>query len=379
MSARDHWIARIQAAWKEKPIVWLMGVRRAGKTTLLRSIEGLEYLDCESPRVRRLFEDPEAVFPKDRAAVIGIDEIHRLPNPSEVLKIAHDHFPQIRIIATGSSTLSAGAKFKDTLTDRKRVVWLTPANHLDQAVFGLGLKDRLLKGGLPPAFLGTGFNEAFYQDWIDSFWAKDIQELFRVEKRSSFLKFTELLALQSGGLFQASSFAAGCEASRTSIQNYLNILEIANVAIVLRPFQKRAPNELLAIPKVYFFDTGFVSFFNGATEIHENEKGRYWEHYVLNELLSTFRREDIHYWRTKQRHEIDFVIQRRGKPPIAIEVKWKADGFKPEALFEFRRLHPGGDNYVVCTDVDRKIERDFDSHRVRFIPISEVGGLDQVL
>jgi hypothetical protein len=60
---------------------------------------------------------------------------------------------------------------------------------------------------------------------MDSYWAKDIQELFRVERRASFLKFAELLLLQSGGMFEATSFAKPCEVSRTTISNYLAVLE----------------------------------------------------------------------------------------------------------------------------------------------------------
>ncbi len=57
---------------------------------------------------------------------VVLDEIPRLPNPSELLKIAADHFPDRCILATGSSTLGASSRFRDTLAGRKSELWLTP-------------------------------------------------------------------------------------------------------------------------------------------------------------------------------------------------------------------------------------------------------------
>src|SRR5579863_10036202 len=124
---RIFWKKLIEDAWLEKNIVWLMGVRRIGKTSLCYSLENITYFDCERPRVRQLMEeDPEGFLESQQGNRIVLDEIHRLDNPSEILKLAADHYPTIKIVATGSSTLGASAKFKDTLTGRKREVWLTP-------------------------------------------------------------------------------------------------------------------------------------------------------------------------------------------------------------------------------------------------------------
>ena len=107
-------------------------------------------------------------------------------------------------------------------------------------------------------FLPGHLPERDFQEWMDAFWAKDIQELFRLERRDSFQKFTEPLLAQSGGIFQATRFARSCEVSRPTIANYLRVLEATFVAHVIRPFSTRRPNEIVAAPKIYGFDSGFV-------------------------------------------------------------------------------------------------------------------------
>ena len=72
----------------------------------------------------------------------------------------------------------------------------------------------------------------------------------------------------------------------------------------------------------------------------QEDLGHLWEHIVLNELMAQLQRRDIHYWRDKRGHEIDFVLTRRGAEPVAIECKWSADAFQPRSLRAFRRHYP---------------------------------------
>ena len=102
MWSRPFWTDRIENAWQKCSVIWLSGVRRVGKTTLCQSLAGTEYFDCELPRVRRQMQDPEGFLDSLKGKRVVLDEIHRLDNPSELLKIAADHYPDIKLIATGS-------------------------------------------------------------------------------------------------------------------------------------------------------------------------------------------------------------------------------------------------------------------------------------
>ena len=313
-------------------------------------------------------EDPQEFLDSVGDGRIVLDEIHRLPNPSELLKIAADHYPQIQIVATGSSTLGASTKFRDTLVGRKSELWLTPLIKADLNDFNQGdIHHRLLHGGLPPFFLETILPEPDFQEWIDAYWAKDIQELFRLERRYSFQKFTELLMAQSGGVFEASSFARPCEVSRGTISKYLSILEATFVVHVIRPFSSRRATEIVAAPKVYGFDTGFVCYYRGWSQLRQEDLGLLWEHFVLNEIMAQTQSREIHYWRNKRELEVDFVLTRARNLPVAIECKWSASGFSPRALLAFRRQYPDGENFVVAYDVDRAFTSNYNGIQVKFV------------
>lgn len=373
MIKRKYWQRKLEEAWKQRSIIWLAGIRRVGKTFLCQSLNDIEYFDCELPRARRVLEDPEAFLRSATGQRIVLDEIHRLENPSEWLKIAADHYPNTKVIATGSSTLGASKKFRDSLTGRKVRVHLTPMlMHELEDFDGKNLPFRLLRGGLPPFFLANELPEGDYQEWLSSYWAKDIQELFRLEKRHSFMKFTELALAQSGSMFEASRFAAPCEVSRTTISNYLSVLESTFVVYVVRPFSTHAPTEILSAPKVYGFDTGFVCHCRGWIDLRSEDLGQLWEHIVLNELIGNDCASHINYWRDKQGHEIDFIISNRRSSPITIECKWSSTHFDSKNLKIFRRRYPEGENYVVAPDIDQEYERDMDGVAVSFISLERL-------
>lgn len=366
-----------------------MGVRRAGKTTLARSLPGAQYFDCELPRTRALLEDPESFLAGHAGRTVVLDEVHRLPNPAELLKIAADHYPDVRVLATGSSTLGASARFRDTLAGRKAEVWLTPMIAADQGDFAAAgavagtaappapaadVRHRLLRGGLPELFLAQGLPEHEYQDWIDAYWAKDILELFRLERRDAFRRLFELILTHSGGMFEASRYARPCEVSRATIANYLAVLEATFAVHVVRPYAEGGRAEITSAPRVYGFDTGFVCHQRGWMEVRRDDLGHLWEHLALNEIHAHFGRECVRYWRTKHGNEVDFVIVRRGRPPVAIECKWSAGEFDPAGMKVFRAAYREGRNLVVSADVTpgRAYDRSIGRLTARFVALADL-------
>jgi predicted AAA+ superfamily ATPase len=373
MTPRPFWHDRIEAAWRKAPIVWLSGVRRVGKTTLAGTIAGAEIVNCDLPSSQQLLADPEAFYRSLSPPRIVLDEVHQLPDPSRVLKIGADAFPQLKILATGSSTLAATRKFRDSLTGRKRHVHLVPVRHDELPAFGIrDLRHRLLRGGLPPALLAPAHDPSFYSEWLDSYYARDVQELFRVEKRGGFLKLVESLLRLSGGQMEATALSGLCGLSRPTVLTYLEVLELTHVAAFVRPFSGGGTRELVRQPKVYGFDTGFVAFARGWSSLRPEDCGLLWEHLVLDHLVSSPAGPKVMYWRDKDQHEIDFVVPAGRDAVDAIECKWDAARFDPTNLKVFRTLYPAGKNLVVATNVPKPFTREVAGLSVTFLGLDDL-------
>jgi hypothetical protein len=350
MIERPYWLRRIEESWQEAPIVWLAGVRRVGKSTLAMSFgpERVKYINCDLPVVEDMVRDPEFFYKNCEEPIVIFDEIHQLKDPARVLKVGADGFPHLRILATGSSTLAAGRKFRDTLTGRKRTVHLTPVLWDELAAFGgATLLKRLYHGGMPEALLSETKKPGYYREWMDSFFSRDIQRLFAFRDPDKFNALFEFVMKQSGGLLEITRTAGALRISRPTVESHLRALEATHAVSLLRPFFGGGQREIVKMPKVFAFDTGFVSFSRGWDPLRPEDHGQLWEHLVLEFLQARAHDRRIQYWRDASGREVDFVIPRGRDEVDAIECKWDPVEFDATALRLFRTYYPRGGNYVL--------------------------------
>ena len=366
MIERPEWVRRIEEAWRERSLVWLTGVRRIGKTVLCRQLGSLEYFNCDLPSIARQIDDPEFFLRRFAGGTrIVLDEVHRLKDPSLVLKIAADEFTALRILATGSSTLAATRKFRDTLSGRKRSVHLLPVLWRETASFGVSdLDRRLLHGGFPEMLLSPSPNPAFFEEWLDSYYARDIQELFAVRNRTAFLGLLRLACLRSGGLLDITDLAKEIGISRPTVMAYLDAMEIAHTVMRVFPFHGGGHREIIGRPKLYGFDSGLVAHVRGWSAIRETDRGHLWEHLVLDELRRLLPSARIRYWRDKSGREIDFVVGRGSGEVDTVEAKVNPARYDPTALEVFRSSYPTGRNYLVGPYVPEPYELRVGAHEV---------------
>ena len=347
---RPFWIEQIARAWQKRSIVWISGVRRVGKTTLTKMFSDAVYMNCDLPSIARMVSDPELFFDSlNKNATIIFDEVHRLEDPSRLLKIAADAYPHLKVLATGSSTLAATKKFKDSLTGRKYAIYLSPVLWEECAdVFQIrDLDRRLLHGGLPEPLLEQEKDPSFFSEWIDSYYARDIQELFGIRNRVGFIKLLHLLLRQSGGFIDYSNLAKLCDLSRPTVKAHIEAMGIAHAVFQLTPFHGGGRREITQRPKCFGFDTGFVTFIKGWDTIREDDRGILWEHLVLDSLRTRISPLNLFYWRNKSGREIDFIVKRQNRQIDALECKINPDHFDPKSLTAFRLLYPKGKNYII--------------------------------
>src|SRR3989339_1253447 len=379
MIERIIWIQRIQQAWKERPIVWLSGVRRAGKTTLAQMFSKAVYQNCDLPSVVRQLVDPESFYDSlDKGSIVIFDEIHRLEDPSRLLKIAADAYPHLKVLATGSSTLAATKKFRDSLTGRKHMIYLPPVLW-SECTDNFGIKEldrRLLHGGLPEPLLSETKKAAFFSEWMDSFYARDIQELFSIRNRTGFMKLLHLLMRQSGGFIDYTNLAQLSELSRPTVKAHVEVMCIAHAVFLLPPFHGGGRREITQRPKCYTFDTGFVTFAKGWDSIREEDRGLLWEHLVLDTLRTGMDYRTIYYWRDKSGREVDFVMKGSGQQVDTVECKINPDRFDFNSLAVFRANYPEGKNYVVSPVVKTPYQQRFGKLVVRYCNVNHLPWLE---
>jgi len=374
MIQRPFWIRQLEHAWRRRSIIWLAGVRRVGKTSLAHMLNGAEYLNCDLPSVGRMLEDPEPFFNRfGEHSTIVFDEVHRVHDPSLLLKIAADQYSHLRVLATGSSTLAATRKFRDALTGRKVQLQLPPVLWSEcDAEFGVDLDHRLLRGGLPEALLAPENDPAFFAEWIDSHYARDVQELFAIRNRTGFLELFQLLLLQSGGLTDFTMLAKLAGMSRPTVTAHMEAMTITGAIVLLRPFHGGGTREIRKRPKCYGFDTGFVTHVKGWDSIREEDRGLLWEHLVLDTLRVAFPGKAIQFWRDKSDREIDFVIRGTEGAVHAIECKVRVDRFDPKSLQAFRSHFQIGRNLVIVPYLPQSYERRFNGLKVRFCSVDSL-------
>jgi uncharacterized protein len=341
---------KLYESWKKRSIIWLSGVRRVGKTTLVKMLPGSLYINCDLPTELRKLENPEFFYrsvPENK--VVIFDEIHRHPDPSNLLKIAADEYPQIKIIATGSSTLEATSKFRDSLTGRKVMIHLSPVlwSECKEGFGFVDLDKRLIHGGLPEMLLAKKKDPYFYNEWIDSYYARDVQELFSVRNRSGFLKLLNMLILQSGGLLDYTEMSKLSGLSRPTVISHIEAMQISHVLQLVSPFSGGGSREIVKRPKCYTFDTGFVTHMKGWGQLRDEDRGVLWEHLVLDMLKTVFPMQSICFWRDKSNREIDFIIKRDSKAVDIIECKINPDALQVKTLKTFRKEYPAGNNFCI--------------------------------
>ena len=334
-------------------------------------------LNCDLPGSVRALADPELFLIGHPAeTTLVLDEVHRLPDPSRVLKIAADEYPHIRVLATGSSTLAATGRFRDSLTGRKESVHLTPVLW-EECLGPFGVPDfdrRLLHGGLPEALLRDHKPATPFAEWVDSFYARDVLELFQVRNRRGFLTLLRLLLRWSGGQVQVARLARLSKLSQLTVKSYLEALQTSHAIHLLRPFHGGGAREIVARPKAYAFDTGFVTFEKGWDRLRPEDRGVLWEHLVLDTLRFRHADHRIFYWRDKAGREVDFVIRRARDRVDLVECKVDPDELDGRSAETFRAAYPNGRNYVTAPAVRTPYRIRRRGHVFTVCPPHAVGG-----
>lgn len=353
----------LKAHLSQKEITLLTGPRQAGKTTLLNLLR--EYveslgnktigfnLDIEADS--RFFDSQENLLRKlslelgQSAGYVFIDEIQRKENAGVFLKGLYDMNLPYKFIVSGSGSLELKEKIHESLMGRKRVFELSTLSFEEFVNYktnyryeqklseffevesrktnGL-LEEYMFLGGYPRIVLEDSVHEKskIMSELYQSYLERDISYLLNVQKTERFTSLARLLASQIGQLATISEIANTLNLNVATVNNYLWYMEKTFALHKVTPYFKNVRKELTKTPVYYFYDLGMRNYALGSygNVTLPNESGFLFQNFIHNLLIEkiTNTSHQIHHWRTTDKAEVDFVINKNTEV-IPVEVKYK--------------------------------------------------------
>ncbi len=369
-------------------ITVLVGPRQSGKTTILKRLESelraggrkTLWLNLDFEDDFRHVASQGALLQKIQlelgsgGGVVFIDEIQRRENAGLFLKGLYDQGLPWKFVVSGSGSIELKEKISESLVGRKRLFELSTVSFGEFADFRTGyrytdrlrdyfrtepsktdqlFREYLMYGGYPRVVLADTHQEkmATINEIFRSYLEKDIVYLLRVEKSESFSNLVRVLASQSGKMVSYSELSATLGLSLATVKLYLWYLEKTYIIDKVTPWYTNIRKEITKAPVFYFRDIGLRNFAAGSFgALSDSEAGFAFQNVIHAMLKERFPLADttIHYWRTKDKAEVDFVL-RSGDTVTPLEVKYR-DMKKLDVRRSFlgflTRYHPDS-GYIV--------------------------------
>jgi len=334
----------IQRINQSDKIIVIYGGRQVGKTTLIKTIlkndfgkvleinaDQLKYRDILSSadltQIKRLVSGYDLLF---------IDEAQQVPDIGLNLKIIKDNVPDLKIIATGSSSFELANKISEPLTGRKWTFTLFPISLLELSElknpFELDseLTDFLTFGMYPEVFSYENRLDKmdYLKEIIESFLYKDVLTLSQIKNSGKIYELLQLLAYQIGSPVSYSELGRKLGLSTDTVISYIDLLEKVFVIYRLPGFSRNLRKEITKNKKVYFYDTGIRNAVIEDFSLPEKRPdiGAIWENFIISERIkrNTYKRAHAksYFWRTYTGAELDYIEESSGKLS-GFEIKWK--------------------------------------------------------
>ena len=332
----------VGALCREQPkVVLVFGSRRVGKTTLLmevaRTLGGRQlFLNAD-------FVDDAALLKPERAALerlatgvdlLIVDEAQQVPGIGRVLKLLHDTYPALRVIASGSASFDLRMQTGEPLTGRQVVFDLFPLSlseiEPNVATAKASMELAMVYGSYPEVYLAPnrGDKELLLRHLAAEYLLRDVLVLTGIE-RTRVLELLRLLAYQIGSEVSYGELAQAARMDIKTVVRYVDLLEHAFVLVRLSAFSKNLRKEISKSRKIYFVDLGIRNALIGrfGAPSDRDDVGGIWENYLVMERLKRNRylRLPVQswFWRTYDRQAIDYVEETQGGLS-AYEFKWHA-------------------------------------------------------
>lgn len=358
----------------EEPALLLAGPRAGGKTTVvteLGRILGVEVLDLSDDAVLALAREDVSDFIARRQRPVIIDEYQRLPELLGVVKRAVDRDRKPgAFILTGSTTGELLPRGTETLTGRvhRMLLWglsqgellgrkesfvevafAEPKrlrHHRDSATTRSDYGDLVARGGFPVAaqIENVTARRRWFLDYANSVVGRDLADLVGLRRPAVFRQTLKSCAVRTAQVTNLSDLSNDLEAGRETVRTYLELLERSFLVHRLPTLSRNLNARIAQHPKLHLTDSGLAAALSAADPSSLTRSpgfGPLLETFVANELLKQLSwgsgEVALSYYRDRDGHEVDLVLERLDGKVVAIEVK-SANGIEPGDVKNLRYL-----------------------------------------
>ena len=315
------------------PVVAITGPRQSGKTTLTRMIfPNKPYVSLEELDARAFAEsDPRSFLGRYPDGAI-LDEVQRCPELFSYIQSIVDLDRRMGLyILTGSQQFGLRSKITQSLAGRVGMVQLLPFSHNELSEAGLApadLEAAIYTGSYPPIYDREVAPADWYPGYVATYVERDLHQLIQVRDLKSFQLFLRMCAARTGQLLNLSSLANDCGITHNTAKAWLSVLEASYIVFLLQPHHRNFNKRLVKSPKLYFYDTGLVSWLLGIDDRSQitthSLRGALFETWVVAELikgrLNRGLTPNIYFWRDSTGNEVD-VLAEQGEHLLPIEIK----------------------------------------------------------
>lgn len=370
MSLKDEIPRLLQLPLPKGQSAFLWGPRKTGKTTYLaqRFPASRRYDLLESDTFLRLSKEPHRLReellanpPSSTEQPIIIDEAQKIPLLFDEI---HGLIEKQRwsFLLCGSSARKLKRTHANMLGGRAWRFALFPLTSQE-------LGDRLdllpvLNRGLIPSHYLSHAPERDLKAYLQDYLREEIQQEGLVRNLPAFARFLDAIAFEMGELVNYTNIARECGVDAKTVAEYHHIVVDTLVGYFLAPFGKHKKRQIItATPKFYLFDVGVAgALIKRRLAVNQGvDFGRAFEHFLLMELLAyrSYRERDfeLRFWRTKEGHEVDFVID-DGRVAIEVKSTRHVDSHDLKGLKIFHEEHTTKTQILVCQE---KVPRQLDS------------------
>lgn len=346
---------------------FLMGPRMTGKTSLLSQLRADVCFDLLDPQLELIFRTRPQEFWEEisllkSGAIVIVDEIQKIPKLLDYVQMGIDR-KKMQFFLSGSSARKLKRGGANLLGGRAIYLKLHPlTSHELGADFNI---DTVLKFGSLPLVSSLVVQNhkkeaiSHLKSYVTTYIKEEVKVESLVRKLDSFYRFLDVAAQCNGQMIEFANVSRECAVHVSTVKEHYSILEDTLMGQFIWPFNRSERKK--ARPKFYFFDCGVIRALQNRLSDNPTpiEKGMLFETWIANELIrirdySEYEHR-ISLWR-KGRWEIDFIIESRGKPLMAIECKTSRQIKNTHSLKAFQKDFPGVPIFI-CSLSDKRTRK----------------------